>query len=411
MAIPFMKDEAEGTRLIAFWACVAITFGLALVSLFGVWAEDGEAVTFWIFVGKIFWSIAIVGAEFLVAMALQRALIAPSKARKVGGVIVFCMLAYFCVGNVERGVHAMYPTVFKSDTQQLKDLAALAGTQSADIKSAAGTAIGDIPTQLANVRGEIAKLEAEQKLIAGDGTEAGIKRSQRHLQSITYYEGEIDGLWEQETKDAALRRGNEIKADLEVKKALVTQLESGQSVTTTAVASNTQDTKKIEIEAAARKREAFGSQVLLGAWTLEGARSLGWIVFLSLLTVGAVSSTLRRQEELDELEHQQRLAALRANADPAPPAPPPVAVEPPPPPIPPQEPEPEPAATPEPEPLVLVDPVPEPVAAPELPPVNQGSRKGGKNASLMKAAAKAARNRVLILADRSDAQVMKVAAE
>ena len=61
------------------------------------------------------------------------------------------------------------------------------------------------------------------------------------------------------------------------------------------------------------------------------------------------------------------------------------------------------------DPLVLVDPAP--VVAAELPPVNQGARKGGKNASLMKAAAKAARNRVLILADRSDAQVMKVAAE
>jgi hypothetical protein len=54
-----------------------------------------------------------------------------------------------------------------------------------------------------------------------------------------------------------------------------------------------------------------------------------------------------------------------------------------------------------PDPIVLVDPAP----------VKQGPRKGGKNSSFMKAATKAARNRVLILADRSNAQAMKVAAE
>lgn len=353
MAIPFMKDEAEGTRLIAFWACVAITFGLALVSLFGVWAEDGEAITFWIFVGKVFWSIAVVGAEFLVAMALQRALIAPTKARKAGGVIVFIMLAVFCVGNVERGVHAMYPTVFKSDTQRLRDLAALAGTQATDITAAASTAISSIPQQLATARADLAKLEAELKLIsASDGTETSIKNAQRHLQGLNYYDGNIDGKWEELTKAAVQRRGSEISADLELKRNIIKGLESGVPVTTTATASNDASETKIENDAKARKRETFGNQVLLGAWTLEGARSLGWIVFLSLLTVGAVSTTLRRQDEIDDLEHQAKLAAIRAGmASSAPPAP----VEAP------SAPAEEPAPIPEPEPLVLDEPAPAPV--------------------------------------------------
>lgn len=356
MAIPFMKDEAEGTRLIAFWACVAITFGLALVSLFGVWAEDGEAITFWIFVGKVFWSIAVVGAEFLVAMALQRALIAPTKARKAGGVIVFIMLAVFCVGNVERGVHAMYPTVFKTDTQQLRDLAALAGTQATDITAAASTAISSIPDQMATARVDLAKLEAELKLIsASDGTETSIKNAQRHLQGLNYYDGNIDGKWEELTKAAVQRRGSEIRADLELKRNIIKGLETGVPVTATATASNDASETKIENDAKARKRETFGNQVLLGAWTLEGARSLGWIVFLSLLTVGAVSTTLRRQDEIDDLEHQAKLAAIRAGmASPDSPAPvevPPAAT-------------PEPAPISEPEPLVLDEPIPEPEPIP-----------------------------------------------
>ena len=69
-------------------------------------------------------------------------------------------------------------------------------------------------------------------------------------------------------------------------------------------------------------------------------------------------------------------------------------------------------AQPEPETLDLVTPAPAEAApvevAPEAP-VNQGARKGGKNAGLMKAAAKAARNRVLILADRSQEHVLKAA--
>ena len=353
-----------------------------------------------IFIGKVFWSIAVVGAEFLVAMALQRAIIAPTKTRKAGGVIVFVMLAIFCVSNVERGVHAMYPTVFKSDAQQLKDLAKLAGTQATDITAAASTAISSIPEQMATARTDLAKLEAELKLIsASDGTETSIKNAQRHLQGLNYYDGDIDGRWEELTKAAVQRRGSEIRTDLELKRSVIKGLETGVPVTATATASNDASESKIENDAKARKREAFGNQVTLGAWTLEGARSLGWIVFLSALTMGAVSSVSRRQEELLEAEHQLALSTLKAGR--AAPAPPVVAEAPP---------APEPAPEPVPEPVETVSAPVAPVE-PELPPVDQGSRKGGKNTSFKKAAAKAAKNRVLILADRSGAQVMKVAAE
>ncbi len=398
MAIPFMKDEAEGTRQIAFWACVAITFGLALVSLFGVWAEDGEAITFWIFIGKVFWSLAVVGAEFLVAMALQRAIIAPTPIRKAGGVGVFILLAVFCVGNVERGIHALYPTVFKTDTQQLKDLATLAGTQATDISTAASTAIGSIPEQLTTARTDLAKLEAELKLIsASDGTETSIKNAQRHLQGLNYYDGDIDGKWEDLTKAAVQRRGSEIRSDMELKRNVIRGLEAGTPVTTTATASDDASKTKIENDAKARKREAFGNQVTLGAWTLEGARSLGWIVFLSVLTVAAVSNASRREDEIADAEHQAKLAAIRASMAPAP-APAPVVAAAPPEPV--QEPAPI-------EPLVTPPPVEERSDA------SQRARNAGKaNAHMNKADQLES---VILVNDnrarRASAEIANVAAE
>ena len=337
MAIPFIKDEAEGTRSVAFWALVGITLGLAFVSLFGVWAEDGEATTGWIIVGKFFWSVAVVGAEFLAAMALQRAILAPTIPRKVAGVIVFLGLAWFCVHNVERGIHAMYPTIFKSDTQELRDLAGLAGTQATDIKTAATTAIASIPDQLATARTDLAKLEAELTKITANSTETSIKLAQQHLQGLGYYDGDIDGIWQDKTKDAVLRRGAELRTEITVKKNIITGLESGSPVTTTAAASEGQSKTQIDNEAKARKREEFGNQITVGAWVLEGARSLGWIVFVSGITVAGVSALAGLRDDIERQKLQNELNSLRVSPAPvvaatAEAAPEPVAPEPPPPP-------------------------------------------------------------------------------
>jgi hypothetical protein len=144
---------------------------------------------------------------------------------------------------------------------------------------------------------------------------------------------------------------------------------------------------------------------------LEGIRSLALWVFLM---DGTMTASRLKRKALDQLalarvnvqiaEINQQIAALQsptpvtvATLDSI--AAPPVAVEP----VAAIDllPEPVPAPEPTPEPLTLIDPAP----------ANQGPRKGGKNSSMKKAAAKAARNRVLILADRSNAQAMKVAAE
>lgn len=388
MAIPFIKDEVEGTREIAFWACVGITFGLALVSLYGVWAEDSGPLTPGIFVGKLFWSIAVVGAEFLASMALQRAILAQTRLRKAGGAIVFAALAWFCVGNVERGVHCMYPEVFKSDTQELRDLANLAGTQASDIKVAATTAISSIPEQLASARTEIAKLEAELRTIsAADGTETSIKLAQQHLQGLGLYDGNIDGVWQDKTKSAVLRRGAQIRTDLELKKGVISQLESGAPVTTTATASEGQNKSKIENDAKARKREQFGFQVITGAWTLEGARSLGWIVFISGITVAGVSALAKMREEIERQKLQNELDALRKPEAPV------------------VEPVADPVATPEPAAEQSAPAAVEPTDA------QRWGREGGKTAALNREAEKARKAQVFVIGPVSTLDVMKVAAE
>jgi hypothetical protein len=396
------KDEAEGTRSVTFWACVAITFGLALVSLYGVWAEDGQSLDAGIFIGKCFWSVAVVGAEFLAAMALQRAIIAPSLPQKIGGVIVFVGLAWFCVHNVERGVHKMYPTIFTADAQELRELAQLANTQAGTINTAADTAIKSIPEQLAGKRTELAKLEAELKLITGDGTEASIKRAQSHLQGLTYYDGAIDGLWEDKTKGAVLRRGNEIRSEMEVTRGVIKQLETGAPVTTTATASDDQSKTSISRSGEARKREEFGNQIAVGAWVLEGARSLGWIVFLSSMTLAGVSNNRKREAELDDIRHENEKARLLAERVAVPTVQAPTPVEAPPVEVPP---------APEPEPFVLDEPLPPaPLPEPEKP---IPGRAGGLGAQHINRASKL--ENVILVDDNRERnaarEAMKVAAE
>jgi hypothetical protein len=277
----------------------------------------------------------------------------------------------------------MYPDVFASDAQELKDLAGLAGIQATDIKAAAKTAVASIPEQLSTARTELAKLESELKLISGDGTKESIKRSQQHLQGLGYYEGDIDGDWEELTRNAVIRRGNEIKPEIEIKKNVISQLAGGSPVTTTATASEGQNKTKIENDAKARKREQFGSQVIVGAWTLEGARSLGWIVFISGVTVASVSSLAKLQEEIERQKLQNELDALRKPDDAVP---------------------------------AQVDPTPieQPPAVPEDPVLTDAQRwgrEGGKTAALNREAEKARKAQVFVIGSVSTLDAMKVAAE
>jgi peptidoglycan hydrolase-like protein with peptidoglycan-binding domain len=421
MAIPFMKNEAEGTQDVAFWAGLAITIGLAAVSLYGVWAEPGmpepQPDTWGIIVGKVLYSIAVVGAEFLTAVALYRTIIAETWPRRIVGFVVFIGLAWYCVHNVERGIHRIYPTVFSSDAQELRDLATLAGTQATSIDAAATTAISSIPEQLAQARTDLAKLEAELTKITASSTETSIKIAQQHLQGLGYYDGNIDGKWEELTKDAVLRRGDEIRAEMGIKKNVITGLERGTPVASTATASEDQNKVKITNEAKARKREAFGRQITAGAWVLESARSLTFVVYIAGIA-GALIMRRKRDIELAKLDNEledikSRKAAPPAPAVPEPPPAPisepvasPVAAEAPAQPEPetilqppletPEQPvtqaEPEPIAqtAPDPEPQPELEPMPdlEPVAAADLNSAQRRSKKGGEANQFYKRAGK-----------------------
>lgn len=385
------KNEADATRKFALLAVVIITLGLASLSVTGIIATaTWSFMSFLPIVGLI---IAVLGAEALATVAFIRTLTAPTIWRKIAGSLIFLGLAAIGVHNAENGAHTVWPDRFAESSGSLAAKAELAGEEAATLKTAQDAAIGGSSGELERVRTQIAELKTEQQLMTSMSPE-GISKAQKSLISQGLYFGSVDGIAEAKTESAMRARGEAITRELTTLKAREDGLMQGQA---SPVMSANTDKRLEQIANADKAAAAFWAWfwLILMLCVLEGARSLSLWALITDIQSSDVDLSRQRSQELADAEHQAALAAIRSTMVAAPQ---PVAAAP----------EPPPAAIPEP-----VETVSAPVAPvePELPPVDQGSRKGGKNASMKKAAAKAAKNRVLILADRSGAQVMKVAAE
>lgn len=407
------KNEADATRKFSLFAVVIITLGLASLSVTGIVATaDWSVLSFMPIMGMI---IAVLGAELLATVAFIRTLTASTKLRRVAGAFIFLGLAAIGVHNAENGAKVVWPDRFAESASSLAAKAALAGEEAGTLGEAQQIAIDGTSAELERVRTQIANLEVEQRKMAAQSPE-GVSEAQALLLAQGKYFGRVDGIRADLTEAAMRRRGEELSAEIQVLKQRETGLLAGQA---SPVQQATTDKRLLQIQ------QADAANTALWAWlwliimlcTLEGARSLSLWAFITDISAKDAQRDRDWTDELAALRHQQERARIIAetNAVVAAHAVAPAPVE-----IPPA-PEPEPVAEPEPEPLVLDEPLPmpepepvapvepEPAPAIEPAPINQGARKGGKNAGLMKAAAKAARGRVLILADRSEAHVLKAA--
>lgn len=390
------KNEADATRKFALFAVVIITFGLASLSVTGIVAT---ATWTWLsFLPTVGMIVAVLGAELLATVAFIRTLTASTKLRRVAGAFIFLGLAAVGVHNAENGAKVVWPDRFAESSSSLAAKAALAGEEAGTLGTAQQAAIDGTGAELERVRTQIANLEVEQRKMAAQSPE-GIKEAQALLLAQGKYFGAVDGIRADLTEAAMRRRGEELSAEIQVLKQRESGLLAGQA---SPVQQATTDKRLLQIEQADRANAAFWAWLwlIIMLCTLEGARSLSlW----ALITDISAKDAQRDREWSDEkaaLLHQQERARIIAetNAIVASHAAPPPA------------PAPEPPPVVEPEPMVLDDIVPTP--APEPAPVNQGARKGGKNAAQHKEAQKAAQERLLILADRSpQADQMKVAAE
>jgi len=391
------KNEADATRKFALFAVVIITVGLASLSVTGIvatakWTWLSALPTF----GLI---LAVLGAELLATVAFIRMLTASTMWRKIAGAFIFIGLAAVGVHNAENGAKVVWPERFAESSASLQAKAALAGEEAGTLGTAQQAAISGTGAELERVRVQIAELKTEQQIMASMSPE-GISKAQSLLLAQGLYFGSVDGIRQDKTESAMRARGEAIQAELATLKAREDGLMAGQA---SPVQQATTDRRLSEIELADKANAAFWAWLwlIIMLCVLEGARSLSLWALITDINSKDAQRDRDWTDELAALRHQQERARIIAetNAAVAAYSAPPVAVEPvaaiePPP-------EPEPAPEPIPEPLTLVDPAP----------ANQALRKGGKNSSMKKAAAKAARNRVLILADRSNAQAMKVAAE
>lgn len=390
------KNEAEATRKFALAAVVIITLGLASLSVTGIIAT---ATWTWLSalptLGLI---LAVLGAEALATVAFIRTLTASTKARKVAGALIFLGLAAIGVHNAENGAHVVWPDRFAVSSGKLSAQAQLAGEEAATLQKAQDAAVGGTGDELERVRKQIAELKTEQQVMASMSPE-GISKAQSLLLAQGLYFGSVDGIRQDKTESAMRARGEAIQAELATLKAREDGLMQGQA--SPVLQANT-DKRLEQIDNADRAAAAFWAWfwLILMLCTLEGARSLSlWALITDIRSVDA-NRDREREAELAELEHQNKLAALRAaTVQPAPPAaePEPIAAA---------APEPE----PEPEPLDLTQLAP---PAPEMTEQQRRARAGGLEAQQQRRAAKT--EKLLVVGDwearDADAEAARMAAQ
>jgi hypothetical protein len=414
-ALPFLtkkgEDEETALKRVLGYAFYVVTIGLMCLNISGAWIGSK---------GNIAYTVAIAGAELFVALALGALIFTRNNLRFGVGMVVFLVGVWITLENGKMAVTHSMDDVFTGTPTELRERADLADKRAVDLDAEAVDGKTSDKESLAALREEMAELKNERTLMQSQSKD-GITRAQTALKDMGLYSGPIDGIRENLTEGAMEARGEWARKRMDLLQTQIDDLTGVAAPPPVAeappvVADTPAEAKRkeaIELRKQAKEVEERSVWLHILLIGLEGIRSLALWVFLM---DGTMTASRLKRKALDQLalarvnvqiaEINSQIAALQspALATVAPlesiPAPP-VAVEPVAALDPPPEPEPAPAATPEPEPLVLVDPAP----------VNQALRKGGKNSSMKKAAAKAARNRVLILADRSNAQAMKVAAE
>jgi len=302
------KNEADATRKFALLAVVIITLGLASLSVTGIiatatWTFLSALPTF----GLIF---AVLGAEALATVAFIRTLTAPTMARKIAGSLIFIGLAAIGVHNAENGAKTVWPDRYAVSSGKLSAQADLAGEEAETLKTAQTAAIGGTSGELERVRTSIAELKTEQQIMASMSPE-GISKAQSLLLAQGLYFGSVDGIRQDKTESAMRARGEAIQGELANLKAREDGLMQGQA--SPVMQANT-DKRLEQIDNADKAAAAFWAWFWLIAMlcTLEGARSLSLWALITDIQSGDVNLERQRAAELAEIEHANKLAALRA---------------------------------------------------------------------------------------------------
>lgn len=404
-----LKNEDEGTKKFTLLAVVILTVGLAFLSISGAFAKSSGELISLTWIPRVAYACVVLGLELLAAVLFMRAMRAQDRVRMAVCLAVLPFLVWANVQNAKDGLRFIMPNTFGESSVVLNAKADLAGEEAGTLAQAQAAAIGGTSAELERVRKDIADLKVEQDIM-GNMSPEGVALAQTKLQAQGLYPYKVDGESNTITESARRQRGEQISKELAKLKAREDGFMAGQASPVQQATSN----KRLE-EITQRDKARVAADAELRAeiifWVAEFARNLLLWAAVTSVTAGAVSTLRRREDELAELEHQNRLAALRAAgvvtptpaAEPAPAAiPEPVVAIP--------EPIAAAAPEPEPEPLELTQVAP---PAPELTEQQRRSRSGGLAAGQAKAAAKV--EKLLIVGDwearDAEIQAARMAAE
>jgi len=304
MAIPFLRHENEEdvTQAIAFIGTVTITLALAVFNVVGAISRSEPTTALGVLAAGAF-GVLLAGLELMAAVALVRALVAPSRLRLVLGIIVFFGLAWVCVQNGKYAAKEIFPEL-KTNATLLEAKSEIKGKEAKAIEGRETATQDALPQMLADVQGDIIEAERQQRLLEAQSPEK-IAEMQQMLISNGYYFFQVDGRIGGETEKAMRSMGEDLRNKLATLNAQEARLRSGiiSGPTETEAVSDDENAAVLAAVFAdeARQNRQAGVWIEVMLWVAEGGRSLGLWLFV---VTGTRKSALDQENEPEKTKAQ-----------------------------------------------------------------------------------------------------------
>lgn len=307
MAIPFLRNESEEevTQSIAFIGTVTITIALAVFNVVGAISRS-EPTTMLGFLAAGAFGVLLAGLELMAAVALVRALVAPTRLRLVLGVVVFFGLAWVCVQNGKYAAKEIFPEL-KTNATLLEAKSEIEDERASTQAQRDNAATSALPGMLEAVQADIIEAERQQRLLEAQSPEK-IAEMQQMLISNGYYFFQVDGRIGPETERAMRSMGEDLRNKLTTLNAQEARLMAGLIGGGDADETPSEETAAVQAavfaDQAKQNRQA-GLWIEVMLWVAEGGRSLGLWLFV---VTGTRKSALNGR--LDEEPSEKTKAQL-----------------------------------------------------------------------------------------------------
>ena len=283
MAIPFLRNESEEdvTQAIAFIGTVTITFALAVFNVVG--AISRSEPEGWLgHLAQGAFGLLLAGLELMAAVALVRALVAPTRLRLFMGISVFVFMAWVCVQNGKYAAKEIFPEL-KTNAAFLEARAEIEGKRAVTQETRDNAATSALPGMLASVQADIIEAERQQRLLEAQSPEK-IAEMQQMLISNGYYFFQVDGRIGPETERAMRSMGEDLRNKLATLNAqesrLMAGIVGGGDASDETPSDETAAVQAAVFEDQAKQNRQAGLWIEVMLWVAEGGRSLGLWLFV-----------------------------------------------------------------------------------------------------------------------------------